>query len=37
MVIELDNGPCVNEDAELPRGIHCEISQRLEKETKHSL
>ena len=36
MVSELVTGRCASEDAG-PKGVDCEISHRLEKETKHFL
>ena len=37
MVSETDTGQCASEDVRPPRGVHCEIQHRLERETKHFL
>ena len=36
MILESDTGRCASENAGPPRGVDCEISHRLERETKHS-
>ena len=36
MVLESDTKRCASENAELPRGVDCEIAHRLERGTKHS-